>query len=445
MFKLAIVGRPNVGKSALFNRIARRRIAVVHEEEGVTRDRLYAKCECFGHHFELIDTGGIDFEGKIPFCDEVRIQAQIAASEADVILLVVDGRIGPTHQDHEVVRVLREYDKPILLVVNKIDSSEQESLIGHFYELGVGEPYAVSAVQGHLMAEMLEAALAHCPKDGAPEEDPAIRVALVGRPNVGKSMMLNQLLDDQRSIVSETAGTTRDPIDARLVVDNQEFVLIDTAGIRRKFKERAVVEKFASMRTQMAIERADVCVLMIDATEGLTREEKKILGQIEEAGKGCVLVMNKWDLVKETRMEHCRKALYDDASFVAHCPVIFTSALKGRNCEAMLKEVRVVAEQMDRRITTGQLNKCITKAMQLYHPPLIRGKRLRVYYLTQIKSHPPHFVLFVNHPDRMLDSYQRYLLNALRKEYRFTGCPVRLTLRKHSQRSDINEYVASRS
>ncbi len=442
--KIALIGRPNVGKSALFNRIAKKRIAVVHEEEGVTRDRLYASCECFGKEFELIDTGGIDFKGEIPFYEEVRLQAEIAITEADVIILVVDGTVGVTPQDEEVVKSLREAKKPILLAVNKIDTKERQNLLLDFYQLGLGEPLAVSATQGYKVAELLETALSHC-EERFEEEIKSIKIALIGRPNVGKSTFLNALIGENRSIVSDIAGTTRDSIDAHIEYEGEHYTLIDTAGIRRKFKEKAVVEKFAAMRTASAISRADICVLMLDAEEGLSAQDKKIANEIEAQGKGCVILFNKWDKVKGIRMEHCAQVLAKDASFLAHCPTLFISALNGRNTQKIFEICKRVYHEMRRRITTGQLNKFVEKTMQLYHPPMIKGKRLRIYYLTQVRVDPPRFVLFVNHKNLMLETYRRYLLNAFRKTYAFEGCPVLLELRARSQRDDISTYVASKS
>ncbi len=439
--KIAIIGRPNVGKSALFNRIAGRRVAVVHEEEGVTRDRLYRRCECFGKSFDLIDTGGMEYFSELPFKEEVRAQAEIAANEADAIIFLVDGVLGLTPQDREVWKALRAYDKPIVVAVNKIDSRDRENLIHAFHTFG--EPHPVSAIQGYLVAELLEKALALCPEVDGEEED-SIKVAFIGRPNVGKSTLLNCILGEKRTIVSEIAGTTRDSIDAQIEIGDQRYTLIDTAGIRRKPKETAVVEKFAAMRTQMAIERADICVLLLDSVEGLSVQDKRIACEIEDAGKACILFFNKWDKVKGFRMEHCQKAIKDDASFLAHCPMLFASALTGRNTEKLFEMIKTVHEHMHTRITTGQLNKFVERTIQAYSPPMLKGKRLRIYYLTQVKTDPPHFVLFVNNHELMLETYRKYLLNAFRREFGFAGCPIKFALRRHAQREDISRYVASR-
>ncbi|HPE85146.1 MAG TPA: ribosome biogenesis GTPase Der, partial [Chlamydiales bacterium] len=275
-------------------------------------------------------------------------------------------------------------------------------------------------------------------------EDEGIKVAFVGRPNVGKSTLLNYVLGEERTIASAIAGTTRDSIDAKIEIDGQLFTLIDTAGIRRKPKEKEVVEKFAAMRTETAIERADICVLLIDSEEGMSMQDKHIANAIEEAGKGCIIFFNKWDKVKGYRMEHCEKAIKDDASFLAHCPMLFASALTGRNTEKLFDTIKLVYEHLQKRITTGQLNKFVERTLQAYSPPMIKGKRLRIYYLTQVKTQPPHFVLFVNNHELMLETYRKYLLNAFRKEFGFSGCPVNFGLRRHAQREDISRYVASR-
>lgn len=443
--KIALIGRPNVGKSALFNRIAGKRIAVVHEIEGVTRDRLYTPCEHFGQYFTLIDTGGIEYFSHLPFREEVRMQAHLAATEADVIILVVDGRVGITESDHEVVKALRGLKKPIVVAVNKIDSSDHENLVHQFHELGLGTPQPVSAIQGHYLAELVDLALSHCSQNREEIEEKCVKVALIGRPNVGKSTLLNCLLDEERSIVSEKAGTTRDSIDVNVEINGSEYTLIDTAGIRRKPKEKDVIEKFAALRTELAISRADICVLLLDAEDGLTAQDKKIACQIEAEGKGCVLVFNKWDKIKGVRMEHCEKQVRDEASFLNHCPILFTSALTSRNVDELFKVVAHVHEQMHSRVTTGQLNKFVERTTQLYHPPMLQGgRRLRIYYLTQVATNPPRFVLFINNPQLMLASYKRYLLNAFRKAYAFTGCPVRIDLKRRKQRADISRYIANR-
>jgi GTP-binding protein len=442
MPKIAIVGRPNVGKSALFNRICQKRLSIVDEQEGITRDRLYAKSELFGREFTLIDTGGIDPSGTVPFNKEIKEQAMFAVAEADVMILVVDGQVGTTVLDKEVARILLKSKKPVVLAVNKIDRSDQEGRMHEFQALGIGEIVPVSALQGYQIAELLEKALAHVPEEEeefVPEEmiesvelaeaGQTIRVAIVGRPNVGKSTLLNQLLDEQRSIVSPIAGTTRDAIDAPIRVDGQDFILIDTAGIRRKKAETEVVDKFAAIRTEQAIERADVCLLILDSFEGITTQEKRIANQIEESGKSCILIFNKWDLVKNLQMEHALRGVREAVPFLTHCPTLFLSAINRRNIEKIFPLVKRVYTERYRRITTGQLNKFIEACLQKYHPPLLNGKRLRIYYMAQVQAAPAKFVVFVNNPALMVESYRKYLVNQFRKAYNFSGCPIEFELR----------------
>lgn len=434
--KIALVGRPNVGKSALFNKICQRRVSIVDEQEGITRDRIYAQAECFGRSFILIDTGGIDATAELPFNDAVRQQAYVAIEEADVVILVVDGRVGPLDLDLEVARLLLKHKKPTVLAVNKTDHMDQAGRIHAFHSLGIANPIAVSATQGFQVAELMEAALAFLP--AAEEEEieieelppsGAIRLAIAGRPNVGKSTLLNQLLGEERAIVSDVAGTTRDSIDASLTVDGQEYILIDTAGIRRKKAEKDVVDKFAAIRTQEALERCDVCLLVLDSNEGITAQEKRIAGMIEELGKSCILIFNKWDIIKNLKMEHALRGVREAVPFLTHCPTLFISAQKGRNVEKIFPAVLEAWHDRRKRIGTGALNKFIESCLQKYHPPLITGKRLRIYYMTQIQIDPPKFVVFVNKPDLMIDTYKRYLINQFRDTYRFSGCPLFFELR----------------
>ena len=430
--KIALVGRPNVGKSALFNRICQKRLSIVDEQEGITRDRLYAKSDLFGRPFELIDTGGIDPSGQIPFNEEIKRQALLAVEEADVIILVVDGQVGPTLLDAEVAKILRKSHKPILVGVNKIDRLEEEPKIHEFQSLGIPDVLPISALQGFQIAELLEAALRYVPEiEGtlaAPTSD-LIRVAIVGRPNVGKSTLLNELLQEERSIVSPISGTTRDSIDAPIQVNGQDYLLIDTAGIRRKKAEKEVVDKFAAIRTEEAIARADVCLLMLDSFEGITTQEKRIANAIEAKGKSCILLFNKWDLVKKLQMEHAMRGVHEEMPFLTHCPTLFLSALQRRNLEKIFPLIDQVYAERYRRITTGQLNKFIEGCLHKYHPPLIIGKRLRIYYMTQVQTAPPKFVVFVNNPTLMTDTYKKYLVNQFRKTYNFSGCPIVFELR----------------
>ncbi|MCB1107985.1 MAG: ribosome biogenesis GTPase Der [Chlamydiia bacterium] len=433
--KIALIGRPNVGKSALFNRIAKKRIAIVDEMEGVTRDRLYAEAELFGRPFEIIDTGGIDGRSEIPFAEEVKRQAEVAIEEADSLIMVVDSRIGLTRLDEDVADILLKSRKPLTLAVSKVDN-EDEGALAPFYPLGIEKIVAVSAIQGHHIVEMLEMALEPCPVKEEEEDEPlGIKVAIIGRPNVGKSTLINTLLDESRCVVSPIAGTTRDAIDVSVEHAGEVLTFIDTAGIRRKKSEGEVVDKFAAIRTERAIERSDVCILMLDAKEGMTAQEKRIANTIEEKGKGCILFFNKWDLVKGFRMEHCKKSLEMEASFTSYCPTLFGSALTGRKIDALFPLIHEVYENLTRRISTGQLNKFIEKVMHKVHPPMLRGKRLRIYYMAQVDTAPPRFVFFVNHVDLLGETYKKYLINQFRIHYPYTGVPLTFYL-KGKKRQD---------
>ena len=429
--KLAIVGRPNVGKSALFNRICKKKIAIVDEAEGITRDRLYAESDLFGFNFQVIDTGGINLRSKVDFNEEIKQQAEIAIEEADTIIQVVDAHIGVTDLDKEVAKILLQTKKPVCLAVNKIDNMSQTTLLHQFYSLGISPLIPVSAAQGWHIAELLEAAFKDIPSATAVEEETplGIKVAIVGRPNVGKSSLVNFVLDEERCIVSPIPGTTRDSIDIAFTHEDKLYTFIDTAGIRRKGAEHEVVDKFAAIRTEKAIERADLCILMLDVQEGMTAQDKKIANRIEEAGKGCIILFNKWDLIKGFRMEHILKTVEEEVPFLKHCPKIFTSAISGRNVEKIFPLIEEVHQNSLKRITTHQLNKVIAAALQRNHPPMIMGKRLRIYYMAQVDVQPPKFILFVNYPNLMLDSYKKYLYNQFRETYAFTGVPIRMYLK----------------
>jgi|688.fasta_scaffold43367_3 GTP-binding protein len=441
--KLAIVGRPNVGKSALFNRICKKKIAIVDEAEGVTRDRLYADTEFFGLPFQIIDTGGINPRSKALFNDEIKRQAEIAIEEADSIIMVVDAHIGITDLDKEVADILLRTKKPVCLAVNKIDDLTQESLIYPFQSLGIKNIIAVSAAQSWHIAELLEKALEKIPKNLSEEEESdAISISIVGRPNVGKSSLINYILDDERCIVSPIPGTTRDSVDIPFIHDGNHYTFIDTAGIRRKRAEHEAVDKFATIRTERAIERADICLLMMDAQQGMTVQEKKIANMIEEAGKGCILLFNKWDLVKGFRMEHCLKSIEEEVGFLKHCPKVFLSAKTGRNIDKIFPLIRQVYEDSRKRIPTHQLNKFIEGCLQKNHPPMIGGKRLRIYYMAQVQEQPPRFILFVNYPNLMIDSYKKYLYNQFRETYGFTGVPILMNLRGKPQKSKAERLDA---
>lgn len=428
--KLAIVGRPNVGKSALFNRICKKKIAIVDEAEGVTRDRLYAEAEFFGTPFELIDTGGINARSQALFNAEIKKQAEIAIEEADFIIMVVDAMVGLTDLDAEIAQVLQRTKKPLVVAVNKVDDMSRAALLHEFHPLGISRMIAVSAVQGWHIAELLESVFGDALSAFARvEQDKRIAISIVGRPNVGKSSLVNYLLDEERCIVSPIAGTTRDSVDVPFMHGDTPFTLIDTAGIRRKHAEHEVVDKFATIRTERAIERSNICVLMIDAQQGMTVQEKKIANMIEEAGKGCLLLFNKWDLVKGFRMEHCLKEVTDQVPFLNHCPKLFISAKTGRNVDKIFPAIIEIYEESQKRIGTHQLNKFIELAMQKNHPPMITGKRLRIYYMAQVAISPPKFILFVNAPHLMAETYRKYLYNQFREAYGFTGSPLLIHLK----------------
>jgi GTP-binding protein len=433
--KLALVGRPNVGKSALFNRICKQRIAIVDEAEGTTRDRLYAEADFFGSPFQVIDTAGIDRLSKALFHEEIIRQAEIAIEEADTLVMVVDAQVGITALDEEVARTLLRTKKPLCLAVNKIDDFRDQDQVHQFYSLGISRMVPVSATQAFHIAELLETAFEGFSfSKEVVEETQNIKVAIVGRPNVGKSTLVNTLLKEERCVVSPIAGTTRDSVDIDFEFKGVPFTLIDTAGIRKKNKEHEVVDKFAAIRTKRALERADVCLLMLDAERGLTVQDKRIATLIEESGKGCVLLFNKWDLVKGCRMEHCLKSVHEQVPFLMHCPTFFISAHTGRNLAQIFPAIQDVHVQLGTRISTGQLNKFVEKTIQKVHPPMIQGKRLRIYYMAQVEISPPHFVVFVNDPALMAESYKKYLINQFREQYGFKGAPLLFTLRGRKQK-----------
>lgn len=439
--KLAIVGRPNVGKSALFNCICKQRIAIVDEAEGVTRDRLYAKAEIFGVPFEVIDTGGINPRSLALFNEDIKRQAEIAIEEADAIIMVVDSQVGITDLDIDLARILLKTHKPLTLAVNKVDHHDKEHLIYAFDRLGITNKAAVSATHNWQIAELLEMAIQGISlSNDESQESSGMKIAIIGRPNVGKSSLINYLLEDERCIVSPIPGTTRDSIDIGFKHGEDNYIFIDTAGIKRKHAEVDVVEKFAAIRTQRAIERSDICLLMLDATQGITTQEKKIANMIEEAGKGCIILFNKWDLVQGYRMEHCIRSIEEEVQFLSHCPKLFLSVKDGRNVNKIFDLVKTVYAQGQQRISTHQLNTLISRAMQLTHPPMITGKRLRIYYMAQVAIEPPKFVLFVNRASLMTDSYKKYLYNQLRKEYAFTGIPINIYLKDKAKASKEKKH-----
>ncbi len=431
---VAIVGRPNVGKSMLFNRLVGKRLSIVEDTPGVTRDRLYAECEWCGRTFDMVDTGGIEPSTDSEILQFMREQAQIAIDAADVIVLVTDIRTGVTAADKDVANMLLRSRKPVVLAVNKADSTGPEDpAVYEFYELGLGDPIAVSAVHGHGTGELLDACLAHLPpQTDEEEEDDRIKVAVIGKPNVGKSSLINCILGEKRVIVSNVAGTTRDAVDTSFENDKGKYVFIDTAGIRRKSKVDERVEKFSVMRAQLAIERADVCVIMIDAREGVTEQDTKIAGLAHEAGKASIVVVNKWDLVeKETgTMEKMRKDVMRDLSFMSYAPILFISALTGQRTERLFELINFVNDQSNMRISTGMLNDVLADAQARVQPPTDKGRRLKIYYMTQTGIKPPNFVIFCNSRELFHFSYQRYLENQIRSVFGLEGTPVRIVIRQ---------------
>ena len=431
---VAIVGRPNVGKSMLFNRLVGKRLSIVEDTPGVTRDRLYAECEWCGRTFDMVDTGGIEPSTDSEILLFMREQAQIAIDAADVIVLVTDIRTGVTAADKDVANMLLRSRKPVVLAVNKADSTGPEDpAVYEFYELGLGDPIAVSAVHGHGTGELLDACLAHLPpREEEEEENDSIKVAVIGKPNVGKSSLINCILGEKRVIVSNVAGTTRDAVDTPFENDKGKYVFIDTAGIRRRSKVDERVEKFSVMRAQLAIERADVCVIMIDARDGVTDQDTKIAGLAHEAGKASIIVVNKWDLVeKETgTMEKMRKDVMRDLSFMSYAPVLFISALTGQRTDRLFELINFVNDQSNMRISTGMLNDVLADAQARVQPPTDKGRRLKIYYMTQTGIKPPNFVIFCNSRELFHFSYQRYLENQIRGVFGLEGTPIRLVIRQ---------------
>ena len=431
---VAIVGRPNVGKSMLFNKLCGKRLSIVEDTPGVTRDRLYAECEWCGRKFDIVDTGGIEPTTDNEILSFMREQANIAINAADVIILVTDVRTGVTAADREGANMLLRSGKPTVLAVNKMDSTGQlDPAIYEFYELGMGDPIAVSAVHGHGTGDLLdECAKYFPPEEEHDDEDDRIRVAVIGKPNVGKSSLINHILGEKRVIVADMAGTTRDAVDTEFENKYGKYVFIDTAGIRRKSRVDERVEKFSVMRAQLAIERADVCLIMIDARDGVTEQDTKIAGMAHEAGKASIIVVNKWDLVeKETgTREKMRKDVMRDLSFMSYAPVLFISAVTGQRTDRIFELVNFVNDQSHMRITTGMLNDVLADAQARVQPPTDKGRRLKIYYMTQTGICPPNFVVFCNRKDLFHFSYQRYLENQIRSVFGLEGTPIRMVIRQ---------------
>jgi len=431
---VAIVGRPNVGKSHLFNKLINKRVSIVEDTPGVTRDRIYEECEWTGRVFDLVDTGGIEPTTDNEILLFMREQAKIAIDSADVIILVTDITTGVTAADEDVAHMILRSKKPVVLAVNKCDSTGRtDPNIYEFYSLGCGDPIPVSAVHGHGTGDLLDACLSYFPEDdGVQEDDDSIKVAVIGKPNAGKSSLVNWVLGEKRVIVSNVAGTTRDAIDSKFENEYGKYVFIDTAGIRRKSKVDDRIEKFSVLRAKMAIERADVCLLMIDATEGVTDQDTKIAGLAHEAGKATIVVVNKWDLVEKDSktMDNMRKDVQRDLSFMSYAPIVFISALTGQRANRLFELINYVKDQSCMRITTGMLNTLLADAQARVQPPTDKGRRLKIYYMTQTSTQPPTFVVFCNSRELFHFSYQRYLENQIRATFGLEGTPIRMIIRQ---------------
>ena len=436
---VAVVGRPNVGKSTLFNRIVGKRMSIVDDTPGVTRDRIYAKAEWLGKEFMLVDTGGIEPDSKDVILSQMRMQAQLAIDKADVIIFVTDVTSGVTANDADVAAMLQKSGKPVVLCVNKCDGiGEVPPDFYEFYNLGLGDPIAVSSVHGHGTGDLLDAVFENMPEENPQREysEDAIKVAVIGKPNAGKSSLVNKIAGEQRMIVSNIAGTTRDAVDTVIERDGQEYVLIDTAGIRRKSKVDDRIEKFSVMRAQLAIERADVCLIMIDARDGVTEQDTKIAGLAHEAGKASIIVVNKWDLVdKETgTMEKMRKDIMRDLSFMSYAPIVFISAMTGQRTDRLFELINFANDQSHMRITTGMLNNVLADAQARVQPPTDKGRRLKIYYMTQTGICPPNFVIFCNSRELFHFSYQRYIENQIRAVFGLEGTPIRIVIRQKGEK-----------
>lgn len=438
---VAIVGRPNVGKSMLFNKLTGQRTSIVEDTPGVTRDRIYGDCEWCGRHFSLVDTGGIEPDTDSDMLKFMRRQAEIGIELADAIIMVADVRSGVTAADQDVATMLRKSGKPVALAVNKCDST---GLVNpdafEFYSLGIGDLFETSAVHGHGTGDLLDWVLENIPEDnGDEEEDDVIKVAIVGKPNVGKSSLLNRILGEERVIVSNVAGTTRDAIDSYFENETGKYCFIDTAGMRRKSKVDDAIEKYSNMRSISAIERADVCLILIDANDGVTEQDTKIAGLVHEAGKAAILVVNKWDAVenKETNtMRDMEAKVRQGLSYMLYAPVLFISALTGARVDKLFQLIQDVYAQNTMRITTGALNSLLADATARVQPPTDKGRRLKIYYMTQASSKPPHFVIFCNDARLFHFSYQRYLENQIREVFGLQGTPVRITIRQKGDKEE---------
>ena len=437
---VAIVGRPNVGKSMLFNKLVGRRLSIVEDTPGVTRDRLYAECEWRGRKFDIVATGGIEPGTTTEILSFMRKQAEIAISHADVIVFLCDIKTGLTASDQDVANMLLRARKPVVLAVNKMDQVGMTNPdIFEFYNLGLGDPIAVSAVHGHGTGDLLDACFDYFPpEEEEEEEDDLIKVAVIGKPNVGKSSLINKILGEERVIVSDMAGTTRDAVDSYFENQDGKFLLIDTAGMRKRSKVNDQIEKFSVLRAAMAIERSDVCLIMIDAQEGVTEQDTKVAGMAHESGKACIIVVNKWDAVEkdDKTMDKMRNDIRRDLAYMTYAPIVFISALTGQRVPRLFQLIKYVDDQAATRITTGMLNSLLADATARVQPPTDKGRRLKIYYMTQAGTRPPHFVCFCNDAKLFHFSYQRYLENQIRATFGLEGTPIRLTIRQRGDKED---------
>ena len=435
---VAVVGRPNVGKSTLFNKLIGQRLSIVDDTPGVTRDRIYGECEWKNRKFSLVDTGGIEPDSSDVILSQMRMQAQLAIDAADVIILVTDVRTGLVATDADIAAMLLKSGRPVIVCVNKCDSiGDPPADFYEFYNLGLGDPIQVSSVHGHGTGDLLDAVLEHLPPEEDEDEDgETIRVAIIGKPNVGKSSLVNRISGENRCIVSDIAGTTRDAIDTEIENEFGKFVLIDTAGLRRKNKVEDAIEKYSNLRAQMAIERADVCAILIDAEVGFTEQDSKVAGLAHEAGKGCVIVVNKWDAIEKDQntMAEYRKKLEKDFSFMSYAPFVFISAKTGQRIDRLFELIKHVASSNSMRIPTGMINDVLAQAVARVQPPTDKGKRLKIYYMTQAGVCPPTFVCFCNDARLFHFSYQRYLENQIREVFDLTGTPVRMIVRQRGDK-----------
>lgn len=433
---VAIVGRPNVGKSTLFNKLAGKRIAIVEDTPGVTRDRIYAEAEWLRHNFTIIDTGGIEPTNEDIIMVQMRRQANIAIETADVIVFIVDGKAGLHPSDYEVAQMLRKSGKPIVLVVNKIDRRELEDNAFEFYNLGIGNPVTISATQGLGLGDMLDEVVAHFDNLGGDEEEEEyIKIAMIGKPNVGKSSLINKLLGENRNIVSNIPGTTRDAIDSKLETEEGKFILIDTAGLRRKSKVKEEIERYSVIRTLTAVERADVCILVLDATEGITDQDEKIIGYAHELNKAIMIIVNKWDLIEkdDKTMNEFKARIGAGLNFMPYASYLFISALTGQRVNKVLSMAKECYDNYAKRIATGILNDVISKAVLMKEPPVVALRRLKIFYVTQVDTKPPTFIFFVNDPALLHFSYERYLENKLRESFDFKGTGIKLIFRQRKE------------